>query len=392
MAATSDSPDAVTADTPGFLKLPNEVLVKILRPLLQHTEEQANRLFWPGVMKEDFKSPTNRPYAVLRFNQKPQADEHLQPQLLRVCRRFNLMGTALLYENELIYSAPTSYGWSSEKVVESERKFIEQLAYEPRDGAHRLKRIQLHIPTPDHWSRADRNDAGEFFDEFCAGLARHQPAWDMVAFGVNDYSAAAHYNLNFEKCERLIYGLGRLHAKEVLPGCNEEAGKDLIWAMQQPKHTIPLKVLHADLARYLDVYEPESSQKRQQGRTAVTVGMETSFKAFLKREGDEAAKLHDEATFYLVLEMAIEYIKAVLDDGLVAANYTLSRQQDIRESATNHAGWLLSARDGKWKGVYRIPDPKTPASRARDRERWNLPSHISYMGLPLPQWMLHEAP
>jgi hypothetical protein len=395
MEATSDSHRAVATMTPGFLKLPNEVLVKILRPLLQHTEEQANRLFWPGVMKKDPKTASNRPYAVLLFNKTPGADEHVQPQLLRVCKRFNEVGTALLYENELIYIPPVSCGWSSDRVVQSERTFIRQLTHEPRDDAHRLKRIQIHISTPAHFSREAYDGDGEFFDEICAGLARHQPVWDQVAFEVSDYSASERYSVNLEACERLIYGLGRLHAKEVLATCNEGAESDLKWAIEQPGHTIPLKVLQAEMVKYLYVYDPDGYQRWNQGRTAVSVGIETGLKAFLKREGLEAVTNQDEEMFYLVLEMAIEYIRTVLDGGLVDANYTLGRQQDVRESAAKHAEWLLSAKERKWKGRYRIPDPARVDSaalrRARERPGWNLPSHIHYGGLPLPQWMIQEG-
>lgn len=363
--------DSVSENPPDFLRLPHEILTKILRPCLQHTEEQVNRLSYPGVLKRKPDGP-GQSYALTSFD-KPATGEELQPQLLRVCKRFNEVGTSLLYANTLVYTAPTPYGWSREKITKAAREYVRLLNYEPRDDAHRLKKVQITIPTPDHYSRLPRETDGELFDEICAGFALHQPVWEDVLFGVLDMSAPAVYNIDSARCERLIYGLGRLHAKEVMAGCNKVASEDMEWAIKNPHHTMPLFVLHHDLMDYLNLYDPDQTSSTERQETA-SLRKEVSFKAFLKKESFQASRKHDEETFYLVLEMGVEYVKTMVSAALGGDIKPLYGRQNILETATEQGDRLLSAKDGEWKAGYTIPPPPNPrrARRYTVCRQWDL--------------------
>lgn len=316
--------------------LPVEILTRIFKPLLQHTAQQAHDFN----VYSDFDD--SRTYAHIAGPVPPDG-QTLQPQLLRVCKAFNEIGTKLLYANDLIFMVNTITYYVSEDGTKHHRAWAKQLAH-PRDDRHRIKRLYLIIYTPDFYFTHARNSDGDWLDELFEGLAAHQPCWDEISVVLHDLTAAAVYNLKIQNTYRLCYGLGRLHAKDV-PHMRDEALK---WCIQQPEHKYPLPLLHQYLSEYFDEYttpeegEEEVSERRDE----------------LLQRSLASSKSRDEAVFFSTMEEAVEHVTEVFRKRMERPKY-----RDDVELAETVPKWLercetqgkqlLTARNGNWKAAYR---------------------------------------
>jgi hypothetical protein len=311
--------------------LPTEILARILTPLLQHTAEQAHEFNEYVTFEED------RSYAQV-MGPAPPDDECLQPQVLRVCKRFNTIGSELLYANNLIFPISACSYWADEAYAELQREFLKKLA-RPRDERHRLRVLYLIIYTPDFYTTGSRDTDGDWLDELFAGLALHQPCWDELDIDFHDLTARAAYNVDRMLTMRLTYGLGRLTAKSI-PGLSDE---DMKWCMEQPGHKYPLRLLHDYLGKYFDVWKLGNVE---------TVHIPLRRDEFMHRSL-QAVESFEEDGFFRVMEEAIEHVNATLRQGLKDGSWSHDKLERALEMCQEEGSRLLSARDRKWRAAYR---------------------------------------
>jgi hypothetical protein len=315
-----------------LVNLPDEILVKVLTRLLQHTTEQARR--WTEIRGLG----ANKSYAVPFVTGEYLACEwRLQAQVLRVCKRFNHIGSPVLYANELVLNVDTIQFRVEPDFM---RPYLKMLAAS-RDDAHRLKKASIMIHTPDEWAWRGTYKDGENLDEVFEALALHQPHWEALSIGLNDLTAAARYNTNQETRERLLYGLGRLHAE--LVNDSADASRDtLIWAILEPRHTYPLHMLHKDLSTYLDRYDLLQADPSQ-----------FAGKEKLRQQSHQASESNNEETFYRVADEVVQQVTAV-GQSLTSTWQLGDERHDIFESLQKDGRNLLTAKAGKWRGTYVI--------------------------------------
>jgi hypothetical protein len=132
-------------------------------------------------------------------------------------RKIQAIGTPLLYSNSLIFFAHACTYYLNKEVAEKQREFVRRLS-SPRDDAHRVKELLLHIHTPDFFSTSEKRSDGDWLDELFAGLAAHQPCYSHITVALLDMTVPAAYSHKRQPRGRLLYGMGRLYAKNGIPG------------------------------------------------------------------------------------------------------------------------------------------------------------------------------
>ncbi|KAL2436697.1 hypothetical protein ABEF95_013263 [Exophiala dermatitidis] len=322
---------SITKGSPSLGDLPTEILTRILTPLLQHTVEQADE--WNDTfLITEYKG---RSYA--QVLPTPPEDECLQPQVLQVCKRFNDIGVDLLYANNLIFPMHACTYWAAKESADRQRAFLKKLS-SPRDERHRLKGLCIIIWTPDFFTYGSRHTDGDWFDELFAGLALHQPCWDEILIDFNDLTARAAYNTDLKLSGRLIYGLGRLHAKS-LPNLGDS---DVKWSMEQPEHKYPLTILHHSLEEYFDAWEPPNAEAAQIPRR----------RRELLQRSLQAAEAFDEEAFFAVMVDAVQHVNEVFRQGLKDRSWSQDKVEELLDECEKEGRLLLSARDKQWRAAY----------------------------------------
>lgn len=256
-------------------------------------------------------------------------------------------------------------GWAcayyhDEEGANGQRGLLKKLT-RPRDERHRLKGLYLIIWTPDFFEFGPRNKDGEWLGELFAGLALHQPCWDEINICLLDMTAVAAYSTSRIRSARLLYGLGRLHAKTV-PDIRDE---DMAWCMYSPEHKYPLLLLHDYLGAYFDVWTPMAQADSQ-----IPLRREE-----LMGHAPRAAESHDEEGFFALTGEAVDHVQAVFrqcldsdssepDDSVEALGTAVHRARNNEPSAWDMAEkaireseeqgrQLISAKDRKWRATYR---------------------------------------
>lgn len=339
--------------------LPNEILIQILTPLLGHNLTQLK--LWGGGLCEHLdwdilKNKFGEGQFIQIFPPLPKEDQ-VQVQVLRVCRQFREVGTRILYDSTLMF-----HSMERRKLPfcshqrEKGNEFLAQLGSRRR---HRLRKIIILVPTvpKDRFLGPFRPGprspgpygVGAVLDEECTYLASHQPIWDQIYFYQVERFACSPYSQTRLHIGRLIYGLGRLHGKDVDGySWRDEATKDMCWAMQQPKHTIPLWHVHKELSRYLGAYDPGQE----------FAGRGLTLKEFFISQSKDSADSQDIDRFYQNMEVVVDYVETIVSQGLASARLTLRSEEDdikdpkqkILNRVRRDGQILLSARNGLWRG------------------------------------------
>jgi hypothetical protein len=324
-----------TAKTLAMLlaELPTEILTQIFIPLLQHS--QAWSQIWcdpgPNNLVGDFDGLTRREALA------PLSAECLQPGLLRVCRRFNRIGTELLYANTLVLAIPARpHKYHSDSIVMMALgRCVKQLA-SPRDNEHRLRELVL-VVWEERW--IDGFDERDYFAEWLAesifgALAEHQSCWNSVRLSYHEGSHTQ--GSRWERQSRLLYGAGRIHTKDA----SGAWPWDLANAMRRTKRAYPLRMLQQELEQFLYRW--------------ILTRQSASVASWCLRASRDAVHRDDEGEFYEYMDLAINHaIRERQRVHFVSLLYG-SYHEKILEDCMHQGRQLLSAKEGGWRPCYRI--------------------------------------
>lgn len=329
------------------LYLPNEILLRILTPLfgnsleqLEHSRDESCGLPKSNIFEERFGETS-----YLQISPPLLEEDRVQVQLLRVCQQFCEVGISILYNNTLIFYSAMNLD-STDPRRKEQRRFLIQLS---RPGRRRLRKIIIVLST-EYKTGVNFPESPIVLDEECVSLASHQPVWDQIYFHLMHQTIAVPWGLRRTLCGRLMYGLGRLHGREV--GCwnlHKKPAEDICWAIRQPRHTIPLWHLHQELSQYLENYDPSDRFNRRQW----------TLKEFFIAQSIESANSRDSDRFYQNMEVAVDYIQTIVDQGL-ATNLRIFRREDqdvknpaqkIVDRVRDEGQKLLNARRGIWDPI-----------------------------------------
>lgn len=253
-----------------------------------------------------------------------------QPQLLRVCRQIFAEATPIFYANIVVLSIPTAN--VDQDWLDAVRRLAELIK---RPRRVNIRKIFLVVHAGDDNELQEevvRRDA-PLVEEICEALAycgRLERVWVQLV----DWTIPNAFGGNRENAVRLLKGLGHLYAENAT--CNmmlTRSAEDLQWAMMRPGRTFPLAVLHWELVKFMDEYDPDVNSGAP--------GWD--LKRFFKREGKEASDGLEPERFYLNLGVAIDYVLEVLRRGLSEPANTGDSEGDERiiERARRGADQLL---------------------------------------------------